>query len=342
MFSKQKIDGQTSKCKSLFRGLIFSVLSFTTLAFSVNTHAACGTVSVGEMNWASGQIVAKISSFILREGYGCKIKTIPTSTVPGITSLVNKGEPNFIPEAWENSVKAILKKGESKGNVKRVGEMFPDAGEKWYIPAYTAKKHNINSIQDVLANPEVFADPESPGKGRFHNCPAGWACGIINTNLFNAYGMGKKFNLFDTGSGEGLKLSIAKAFKRNEAWLGYYWAPTAVLGKYDLKALTLNPYDKVGHDCNQDPECDAPHAGQYPPATVVKLVTTELANRDAEVTDFLEKYSIPSKALLDVLAWKEDQQADANQAAGYFIVKYEKIWHSWLPQNVLEKIEAAL
>ena len=330
------------KKKKTVKGLLFSLFATSLLAFSANSHAACGVVSVGEMNWPSGQLVAKVASFILREGYGCKIKSIPTSTVPGITSLVNKGEPNFIPEAWENSVKAIVAKGENKGAIKRMGEMFTGAGEKWFVPTYTAKKHNIKTIQDVIANYKLFADPEVPGKGRFHNCPAGWACGIINKNLFNAYGMGDKFNLFDTGSGEGLKLSIAKAFKRKEPWLGYYWSPTSVLGKYDMTEIKMNAYDKEGHDCNQNPDCATPHAGQYPPATVVKLVTSELAGRDGNVTQFIEKYSIPSAALLEVLAWKEDQQADANQAAAYFIFNYEKIWQSWLPQEVLEKVEAAL
>ena len=36
------------------------------------------------------------------------------------------------------------------------------------------------------------------------------------------------------GSAAGLDGSIAKAYENKEPWLGYYWAPTAILGKYPM------------------------------------------------------------------------------------------------------------
>ena len=57
-------------------------------------------------------------------------------------------------------------------------------------------------------------------------------------NFFKAYEADKRgFNLLDTGSAAGLDGSIAKAYERKQPWLGYYWAPTAILGKYNLVRL---------------------------------------------------------------------------------------------------------
>jgi glycine betaine/proline transport system substrate-binding protein len=39
---------------------------------------------------------------------------------------------------------------------------------------------------------------------------------------------------FQHGSGETLQTSIAAAYADKAPWFGYYWAPTAVLGKYPM------------------------------------------------------------------------------------------------------------
>ena len=39
----------------------------------------------------------------------------------------------------------------------------------------------------------------------------------------------KGFRLVDPGSGGALAGAIAEAYNKGEGWLGYYWAPTAVL-----------------------------------------------------------------------------------------------------------------
>ena len=39
-------------------------------------------------------------------------------------------------------------------------------------------------------------------------------------------------HLVDPGSAAGLDGSIAKAGDRGENWFGYYWSPTAMVGKY--------------------------------------------------------------------------------------------------------------
>ncbi len=60
----------------------------------------------------------------------------------------------------------------------------------------------------------------------------------MTTQLFKAYGGDKaNFTLVDTGSAAGLDGSIAKAYEGKQAWVGYYWAPTSLLGKYEMVKL---------------------------------------------------------------------------------------------------------
>ncbi len=214
--------------------IVFGVM----LCFSASAAIAadCGKVTIGEMNWGSAQVIANVEKFVLEVGYGCEVELIQTSTVPAVTSMVEKGEPDIASEIWINSVKEVFNKGIADGRVVSAGNVLKDGGvESWWIPKYFSEANpNIKTIKDVIDNAQMFKDPEDPSKGRFYSCPSGWACKIINGNLFRAYGMEKSFNHFDPGSAEGLAGSIAKAYERQQPWFGYYWAPTSVLGKYPM------------------------------------------------------------------------------------------------------------
>ena len=36
--------------------------------------------------------------------------------------------------------------------------------------------------------------------------------------------------------------SIAKAAERGENWFGYYWSPTALIGKYNMQAVDMGEW----------------------------------------------------------------------------------------------------
>ena len=44
----------------------------------------------------------------------------------------------------------------------------------------------------------------------------------------------------------------------------------------------------------------------------------------------------------EVLAWGEDNQAEGNEMAGFFMLTYEKLWSSWLSSDVATKVKKAL
>lgn len=325
---------------------LLAIMIIVLLGFSVSAAVAadCGKVTIGEMNWGSAQVIANVEKFVLEVGYGCQVNLIQTSTVPAMTSMVEKGEPDIASEIWINSVKEVFNQGVADARVVSAGNVLSDGGvEAWWIPKYFAAAHpEIKTIQDVIANAQMFPDPEDPSKGRFYNCPSGWACKIINNNLFRAYGMEKRFNNFDPGSAEGLSASIAKAYERQEPWFGYYWAPTAILGKYPMVKVELGAFSAAGHACNTKEICDKPHAGRYPPSEVLAATTKKFADSHEGILAFLQKISIPNDTMNAVLAWGEDHQAEGNEMAGYFMKTYGDLWASWLPEEVADKVKAAL
>ena len=325
-------------------GIAVAAVALTLALVSGVALAECGKVTIGEMNWNSARVIANLEKFILEAGYGCAVELMQTATVPAMTSLIEKGEPDIASEIWPNSVRESFEKGVAEGRIVAAGNVLSDGGvEAWWVPAYFAEAHpEIRTLRQVMDNAQLFPDPEEPSKGRFYNCLSGWACKIINTNLFRAYGLGEAFNNFDPGSAEGLASALAKAYERQEPWFGYYWAPTAILGKYPMVMIELDDYDAKGHACNIMENCDTPHAGRYPPSDVLAVTTKAFADSHPDEFAFLGKISIPNDVMNAVLAWGEDNQAEGNEMAGYFIVNHEALWSSWLPVDVAAKVKAAL
>ena len=67
------------------------------LASAPSANAACGPVTITQMNWASSAVVTAVSSFLMEQGYGCTVKKVPTSTVPVLTSVAETGQPANCP-----------------------------------------------------------------------------------------------------------------------------------------------------------------------------------------------------------------------------------------------------
>lgn len=296
---------------------------------------ACGEVSITEMNWASAGIVTGVSKFLLEQGYACTVTVVPSNTVPAVTSVAETGKPDIVTELWLNGVPEY-KDLEAKGKVKTVNHVLSDGGvEGWWIPDYLAEAHpELTKIDAILANPALVG-------GKFNNCPEGWGCRVANDNLKVAYGFaGAGLEVFDHGSGETLAASIASAYANKEPWFGYYWAPTAVLGKYPMVKVDVGPLDAEAHLCNQTADCPTPKKSDYPAAEVITAVTTDFAAREPEVVDLMSKLSFTNAQMGEVLAWQEDNKASIDEAVVHFITTYPEVWSAWVSPAAKEKLAA--
>ncbi len=314
----------------------------------VSAHAtACGTsdkITVAEMTWLSASSLAYITKIILTDGYGCNVEIVPGDTVPTATSMLTKGKPNIAPELWVSTAKTIWDKMMDKGNVYKASDIFAGGGEEgWWIPDYVAKEHpGIKSISDLKSNATVFADISDPSKGRLYGCPPGWGCEIITNNLFKALDLGDNFELFSPGSGANLKASFARQVTRKKAIVGYYWGPTAVIGKYNLVRLNMPAYDAAKFKCLTDKNCRNPEVTGWAVGEVAVAVVSELKEKAPNVADFLSKLQVPNAEISTVLAWGDDNKASPEEVAIHFLKNYRSIWTKWVPADVAAKIEASL
>ncbi|ACA86129.1 ABC transporter substrate-binding protein [Shewanella woodyi] len=313
----------------------------------VSAEGECGKVTIADMNWSSASLIANVDRFILEHGYGCEAELLPGDTMPTSTSMIEKGEPDIAPEMWSNSVKELIEKAVSEKRLVIAGQSLSDGGEEgFWVPQYMVDKDpSLQTIAGVIANVKSFKHPEDPERGAFYGCPAGWGCQLSAENLYRALNLSDAgFDLIDPGSGAGLAGSIARAYEREKPWFGYYWAPTAVLGKYKMVKVDFGTGVDVEHfkACTSQAECADPKVTMYPKALVQTITTSDFTKKSSQGFDYLSKRAFTNEQMNGLLAWMEDNQADGDIAAEYFLTNYEDIWTQWVAADVAAKVKQAI
>jgi glycine betaine/proline transport system substrate-binding protein len=329
----------------LFAG---AALASLPIAAQDATETTCGTdrtIDIAEMTWPSAAALARIHATILERGYGCDVEVVTGDTVPTSTSMMTRGSPAVAPELWTSAIQDQWEQAIDEGTVVQLGDAITDGTvEGWFIPRYVQEANpELVSATDVIARPDLFADPEEPGQGRLYSCPPGWACELSTSALFEAYEMDETWNLFSPGSGGALDASIARAFTREEPILFYYWGPTSILGKYDAVQLDIGESIPEAYACNTDPECaDPARVTAYPSSPAVVGAASWLPEEAPAIADYFSKVGLSNDQISALLVYGDENQADAAETAENFLRTEEETWTQWVPADVAERVKATL
>ncbi len=313
-----------------------------------SAFAECGSIQMAEFNWASGELMANVDKFILEAGYGCDIELVIGGTTAIFAAMNEKGSPQIAGEQWVNALRELLDPALEEGRLHAVNKgPILGLGEGWWVPPHTAAAHpEYKTALDWIEHPELFPSAEDPSKGAFVGCPAGWGCQHVNLNLFEAFNMEEKgWVLIDPGSAAGLDGSIAKANERGDNWLGYYWSPTSIIGKYDMQSVPFGVEyagDEHWNDCISQEECADPQPTSWIQSEVFTLVTDEFSQGNEDINAYLAARIFPGPVMGSMLVFMADEQADGADAAIEFLTEYEELWTSWVSEDAVAKIKAAL
>ena len=304
----------------------------------------CGDVTIAQMNWQSADLLAQVDRIILSEGYGCNAVLVPGDTLTTFQTMNEDGMPDIAPEFWINAVRQEFDGAVDEGRLEIAAASLSDGGvEGWWIPAYLAEEHpDIKSIDDALQHPELFPAPDRPGRGAIHSCPPGWSCRISTRNLFKAHdAQVKGFDLIEAETPEGLSGSIGDAYEAGRGWLGYFWAPTATLGQYEMVRLDFGvPHDKEEWDsCTAVADCPNPQPNAWPKSSVYTVVTEPFRRQSVDAFSYLSNRSWSNRTVNGLLAWIEETGSSTDVAARHFLENNEDLWSTWVSPEAAEKTE---
>ena len=331
--------------------ILTTAISAITLTLISNLAvASCGSITMADMNWPSATLMANVDKIILEEGYGCEIELVAGATTTTFASMNEKGQPDVAAELWINAVREPLFAAMDEGRLHSARKMpITDLGEGWWVPSYTLEKNpGIKTVLDILERPDLFPAKEDPSKGEFIGCPAGWGCQLSNINLFRAFEMEKKgWILIDPGSQAGLDASMAKAVERGDNWFGYYWAPTAPVGRFGMKMMDFGvPFAGAdnwdGCIAKAEQDCADPKPSSWTQSEVHTVVTTNFKDQASTAMDYFSKRIYPGDVMGKMLVYMDDNQAQGIDAAIEFLEKYEDVWTTWVSSEVASKVKSSL
>ena len=325
--------------------LITGLFTFISSSFSANDCK----FQMADMNWPSATLMANVDKFILEEGYGCKVELVPGSTTATFITMNEKGKPHVAPELWTNAIAGLLYKALEEDRLfSAIKGPITELGEGWWVTPETLERHpEFKTVLDILERPDLFPAKEDKSKGAFIGCPAGWGCQLANQSLFIAFEMEKKgWILVDPGSQAGLDGSMSKAAERGDNWFGYYWAPTSLVGKYNMQLMDFGvPFagseNWDGCVAKGPEECMEPKPSAWTKSIVQTIVTSEIKEM-TEVMSYFGKRIFPGSIMNSMLVYMENNQAQGADGAIEFLEKHPEIWLNWITLEAAEKVKKAL
>ena len=327
----------------LFSPKLFAYLSVITLGFlSPSLNADCGRITVAEMNWPSAQLAAYIDKYFLAAAFNCDVRLVPGDTIPTITSMIETGDPSVAPEVWvytsesrtanvvpsSKSLTQFLDTAKNNGRVTNTGRVYLDnIQDGFWVPAHLLRKNpELASIRGILDHPELFPHPDKPNRAAFYGCPTDWRCHAKTSQLYQLYDLfSYGFDLVTPKSGADLVASISKAHDKYTGWFGYYWQPTAPVGKYDLVKVRLLDEGKEFEYTY--------HVETY--------VSAKLFDKRLVMNYFRNRY-YPNEVMSRLLSWKEEMRATTTDTVEYFLKNYDYLWTQWVETYTESIIKSSL
>jgi glycine betaine/proline transport system substrate-binding protein len=130
-----------------------------------------------------------------------------------------------------------------------------------------------------------------------------------------------------------MNATLAGAYATQDPWVGYNWEPTWALGLYDLFLL---------EDSDYSADAFASGIGAFPTVRVTVAVDKTFEDRYPEITLFLRNYTTGSDITSAALAYMQENDVEAAEAAVWFLENYESLWTTWVPTEVADLVKASL
>lgn len=289
-------------------------------------------ITIGEGNWDSNAFHDQVAKIIIEEGYGIDVSIVPADTSIMISGL-KSDDVNLSMELWSENVETYtddIKNGE----YVEITTNFDDNAQGLYIPKYLQDEYpDLVSVKDLLKYPELFPNPEGGDLGIIYGGPEGWGATAHLHSKMVEYGLDEAFTFKTIDSSATLNATLVSAYKQEEPWVGYNWEPTWTLGVYEMVLLEDSEYSA---------EDFANGIGSFSSVNVNIVVNNDFETKYPEVFTFLGNYNTTSAITSEALAYMQENEVEADEAAKWFLLENTDLWESWVTADAYSKIIDAI
>ena len=313
-------------------------------------------IVVHDAGWESLWVINEIFAQIVEEGYGHPVEEVTMST-PFLQQALPDGDADVATEMWCINHQDYCDAAFADGSIEQVGTVFSESEQGWYVPRYVIEGDedrgiepmapDLEHVDDLPEHADLFEDPERPGESRLISGITGWDSTNLSNAKVYAYGLDEHFNSQDVGSAAAFDAEIVSAYENGEPILFYYWAPSWIMAELDLVLLDEPEWtpecDEALAEAAEDPSSAPEEAGcAFAGGEVEQAMNPDLRERAPEVAEMLERMYVGDEPINEALAYFEQEDADADEAARWYLEEFDD-WHEWVDDDeVVERVEEAL
>jgi glycine betaine/proline transport system substrate-binding protein len=294
--------------------------------FAVVLAVACSggakeTITLVENPWPASELNVAVAKIIIEKELGNPVEIVALDE-NAQWDAISGGDVDASLEVWPSGhSERIAEYIDNLGTIENGGLLGPVGEIGWFVPTYAVDQNPAlatwEGYQDAAAE---FATAETGDLGRFLGADPSW----VQYDEQIIANLGLPFQVVWTGSEDALLAEVSSAYSRQEPVLFYFYSPHAIFQQFDLTQVELPAYSDECYADVSAIDC------AYPKDELLKIFSTELEDKDADVHTFLSNMNYGSEAQIEMLAMLNEGKS-VEEAAQAWVDDNEDTWRSWLP-----------
>lgn len=297
-------------------------------------------IVLGDPGWNSVRIHNNIVSYILKHGYGYDSRIYEAGSNEIKRGLRDK-KINILMEYWLHDFKEYNYQI-TNNYYETVSVNYDDNRQGIYVPKYVIEgdlnrgikpiAKDLKRVDELIKYKDKFVI-EGQDYPKIYGPVESWGFQEFLYNKFDGYNISSNFEVVISKSGDDLASYAEEAYTNGIPWVGYYWEPTVLMGKYEFIKLEEDPYNEEVFLSTG--LCEMPQED------VLVLVDTDFKKKYKELYEFLSNYETTNKINNELLAY-HDIHENKEEVVKYFLEEYEFLWSNWVSDIAYKKIKADL
>lgn len=278
--------------------------------------------------WSASRLNVEVAKNIIEAELGNPVEISEVDENDAMFTGMADGTLDAVLEIWPSGVTDAENAFFDAGTVENIGPLGAVGRIGWFVPDYVIEDNPALATWEGYADPanaKLFATAETGDNGRFLGTDPSYsefdAQIIANLNL--------PFEVQFSGSEPATVAELDARVAAREPVLMYWWEPTAAVSKYNLKKVALPEFNEAcgASQASGDGGVDC----DYPEDPIFKAVSAKLKDKDADVYNFLNAFTLSNDDQLSMLPAMEIDGEDPAVVAARWVDANADTWKAWLP-----------
>ena len=271
-------------------------------------------------NWSSQVVMAHVIGGIIQD-MGGNVEYVPADSQK-VYESIRIGDVDISHEVWQSSFGKSFYNAMAKGGVIDAGTHAAMTLEEMGVPTWVIEKDLCPGLPnwEALKNcKEVFATPDSGGKGRWLEGPQSWHGDLMPVRV-EALGLGDDYVVKFAGGADALWADLAAAKKEGRGTIIFNWTPNFT----DAEGFTFIDFPEYTDGCRKadggDGSCGSPK-GWLKKAANYKFPKTHPAAYTA-----FSRMSFTTQDIGQMAALVDIDKMSHEDAAKSWLADHEDVW----------------